>query len=183
VAVVCFTVVLALLVAWICWSRSRIFYADHKSGSRSDAPSDFEKAWAECGEDERHVLIQVTREGIANPRQQPLVANLIRRGLLRLDPDLQACSDAFQQFIRKQEKVLANELASWERVHTDQRWRHFRNGFVAVVGGLAFFLIATQPGLQSNLVGIATGLTGMLATGAKLRDAIAPWFARGKASS
>jgi hypothetical protein len=182
VAMVCFAAMLALLVAWIGWCRNRIFYAAHESRSRGDAPSDFEKAWAECAEEERHLLIQVTKEGIANPHQQPLVADLIRRGLLRLDPDLQACSDAFQQFVRRQEAALASELASWERVHTGHGWP-VRNGFVVLVGGLAFFLIATQPGLQSNLLGIATGLTGVLTTGVKLRDAIAPWFGRGKAGT
>ena len=46
------------------------------------------------------------------------------------------------------------------------------------VGGIGVFLLATQPGLQSSVVGIATGITGILTAGFKVRDAIGAWLQR-----
>jgi hypothetical protein len=41
---------------------------------------------------------------------------------------------------------------------------------LASVGSLALFLVATQPSLQSSLLGIATGITGAITAGFKIRD-------------
>jgi hypothetical protein len=49
---------------------------------------------------------------------------------------------------------------------------------VALVAGIGFFLIATQPGLQSSVMTIATGITGLVTAGSKLRDALTTWIAR-----
>jgi len=52
----------------------------------------------------------------------------------------------------------------------------------ATVVALASFLVATQPGLQTSLLAIATGITGVLTTVLKTRHAIASWFAARKGS-
>jgi hypothetical protein len=49
---------------------------------------------------------------------------------------------------------------------------------VAGVGLLGLFLLMTQPGLQTQMVAIAVGVTGLLQTAAKLRDAVASFFNR-----
>jgi hypothetical protein len=69
-------------------------------------------------------------------------------------------------------------LREWERVNVGHSWRYVRLVLVASATGLAGFLLLTQPGLQSSLLGIATGITGALTAGLKLRDAVASWFER-----
>jgi hypothetical protein len=48
------------------------------------------------------------------------------------------------------------------------------------IGGLGLFLAATQPGLQSELLGLASGLTGALTAMLKLKDAVWSWLPTGK---
>jgi hypothetical protein len=179
-AVVCFAVMLGLLVAWIRWTQSRLFYAAHESLANGEPIIDPEQAWAACTEDERHVLVQVTRDGIANPHQHLLVSSLIARGLLCLDPDLQPSSQALRQFILERASRLEETLASWERVAEGFSWRYMRTVLVVSVGGVGLLLIATQPNLQSGLLSIAVGMTGALTTGLRLRDAISSWLTRRK---
>ena len=135
VALVCFAALLALVIAWIRWSRNRIFFAAHEGTAAEEGPpADPEKMWAGCTEDERYVLIQVEREGVANPYQQPLVSGLIRRGLLRLDPGLVPSTDALRQFLRNQEPALESGLAAWEQVHGGRGWGYMREYLRRVAG-------------------------------------------------
>jgi hypothetical protein len=48
---------------------------------------------------------------------------------------------------------------------------------------MAVFLVATQPGLQSELLGVATGIAGALGTLVKVRDAIAGWMEKKRAAA
>jgi len=126
------------------------------------------------------VLLQIARERIANPYQRAIIQKLLRDGLLRLNPDLQPCSEEFDQFLQGKEHDLNGQLLAWEQVSVGHSWRYVRLALVAGVTCLGFFLIITQPALQSSLLGIATGITGALTTGLKARDAIATWFSKGK---
>jgi hypothetical protein len=122
------------------------------------------------------VLLQVARERIANPYQRTMIRHLLDKGWLTLDPILQPASAEFGVFLLGKEKDLHADLQQWEEVNVGHSWRYVRLILLAGVIGLGCFLIATQPGLQSTLLGIATALTGGLTTGLKLKDAILPWF-------
>jgi hypothetical protein len=170
-----FAVTLALLFWWIGWNTNRLFLADLDESVRKPAGG-FDRLWARCTPDEQMVLVQIARERIANPYQRPLVQLLLQKGLLRLKPDVQPFSDAFDRFLRVKEQELGPVIEEWEKVHLCHSWRYGRLILGASVACIGTFLIATQPGLQSNLVGIATGITGLLTAGFKFRDALTAWF-------
>lgn len=163
-----------LLVWWTRWNTARLFFADLES--RELDPASFDTLWTECSTHERLVLIRVVREHVANPYQRSAIAGLLQRGLLKLDPDLRPCSPAFGDYILGKEKEMQTELREWEEVDAGHSWRYTRLVLFASLGGLAFFLVATQPGLQSGLLGIATGITGALTASLKLRDALVSWI-------
>ena len=71
---------------------------------------------------------------------------------------------------------LQADLHQWESVESGHSWRYARIVLLASVAALGFFLIATQPGLQSGLLGIAGGITGALTAVLKLRDAVLSWM-------
>jgi hypothetical protein len=119
------------------------------------------------------VLLQVTREHVANPYQRRIIGELLRRGLLRLDPDLRPFSEDFERFLLTQESEHGAELEAWERVEVSHSWHYTRMVLLASGGSLAFFLVATQPSLQSSLLGIATAITGAITAGLKIRDTFA----------
>ena len=181
VAVVGLIVAIAVIVPWVRWNTNRFFYADIDPPAESEiASGDFDAAWARCEEDDRHVLLQVTREHVANPYQRPVINRLLRRGLLRLDPDLRPYSDDFERFLLRQESEHRGQLQEWEQVDVSHSWHYTRMVLLASVGTLAFFLVATQPSLQSGILGIATGITGAVTVGLRLRDALFPFWNKGK---
>jgi hypothetical protein len=181
VAFIGLALTLGLLVWWIRWNTNHLFFADAETnGDAPPLPESFEALWATRSPDERMVLLQVAHERIANPYQRSTIRVLLRDGLLTLNPDLQPCSGAFEQFLRQKEHDLQPQLLSWEQVNVGHSWRYVRLALVAGVTCLGFFLVVTQPALQSSLLGIATGITGVLTTGLKARDAIASWFAARK---
>jgi len=126
------------------------------------------------------VLIDITREHVANPYQRETVKALLQKGLVRLAPDIQPFSAEFAALIRRQEIELQTKIEEWHEVDATRSWRRWRFILGASVAVVGFFLIATQPGLQSSVVAVATGTTGVLTAGSKLREAVTSWFERKK---
>ena len=76
VAILGLALAVTAIGVWVSWNTRRFFYADVEAPVTSQiASTDFEAAWAACSTDERHVLLQVTREHVANPYQRPSSAN------------------------------------------------------------------------------------------------------------
>jgi len=175
IAFVGFLMTLALLAWWIKWSSNHLFLAD-LDASGVNPPGTWQELWEQRSEAEQNVLMQVSQERIANPHQRPIVKSLLHAGLLRLDPDLQLFDAGFHKFVREQAVQRRTELQAWEQVNARRSWRYGRIILAASVAGVGFFLIATQPGLQSSVMAIATGITGVLTAGSKLRDALTSWI-------
>jgi hypothetical protein len=171
----------ALLAGWIRWNARHLFFSDEEV--YDPAGASFDDLWDPCTQDERLVLIQIIRDHIANPHQRPVIRRLLRRGLLTLEPDLRPFSPAFEGYLLQRSEDLQVDLRVWEAVESRHSWRYMRLVLLASIGGLAFFLIATQPGLQSGLLGMATGITGVLTTSLKLRDAVASWLGDRKSAA
>lgn len=184
VALVILAIAVAAIGWWVYWNTRRFFYADLEVPVTDQIVSqDFKAAWAACNADERHMLLQVTREHIANPYQRPVITKLLQRGLLRLDPDLRPFSEEFERFLLRQESKHGNALQAWERVEVSHSWHYTRMVLFASVGSLAFFLVATQPALQSGLLGIATGITGAVTASLKVRDTVASFMENRKTTT
>jgi hypothetical protein len=175
IALVGFAITLALLLWWIGWNTNRLFLADLDEGGSTPSGT-FARIWDRCTLDEQMVLVHIARERIANPYQRPVVEALLKKGLLRFNPEVQPFSDAFDDFLRSKEQELAARIEDWEKVNACHSWRYGRMILAASIAGIGFFLVATQPGLQFNLVGVASGITGILTAGFKFRDAVSAWF-------
>ena len=170
-----FLVTLGLLTWWIMWNSNRLFLADVDAPGTTP-PGTCEEIWARCSDDQKNVLTQIVEEHIANPYQRPILLELIGQGVLRLNPDVQLFSPAFEAFVRAQAVERQSEVQAWEHVNARRSWRYGRIVLGGSVAGVGFFLIATQPGLQSSVMAIATGITGLLSAGSKMRDAVTSWL-------
>jgi hypothetical protein len=175
IALLGFVATLGLLAWWIGWNSNHLFLADVEPSGTSPRGT-CEKIWARCSEDEKNVLTQLVQEHIANPYQRPVLLALLDKGLLLLNPDLQPFSPAFEAFVLAQGEQRRGEVQAWEWVNVRRSWRYGRIILAGSIAGVGFFLIATQPGLQSSMMAIATGVTGLLTAGSKLRDAITSWL-------
>lgn len=174
-----YSAVLAALVWWLRKKAVLLFFADHTSHApQTTSASD---TWASCSPAEQLVLTRVVLDRMVNPYQRPVVVELIRRGVLSLEPHLTP-SDELCRFIQGQQVALSTHVRASERVESSHSWRFARGVLVASGVGLAVFLFATQPALQSEFVGIASAVSGGLATLMKLWEAFASRAADRKAA-
>jgi hypothetical protein len=174
-----FAIMMGLLVWWIRWNTRHIFLAEQKGGdaqSQNDAQATIESRWWQLTREQRMVLLQVARDRIANPRQRQTVTTLLEQRLLRMAPDLRPYSKEVEKVLEDKRKTLTAELRAWEELKVAHSWRNVRLILIVSVSALALFLFATQPGLQSNLAGIASGVTALLSAMVKLREAVASWL-------
>ena len=178
-------ITLGLLWFWVRWNTRGIFYADLESSPPAslDNSGQCGDAWNRLNEEEQLLLLQVSRERIGNPRQKPLVTNLLDRGLLRLAPDLQPATEEFAGFLRGKEQEMKKELRDSEKVSAQHSWRYVRLILSIGLVGLGLFLGATQPGWQSALLGFASATTGLLSAAFKLQDTVLQWIKKSPASS
>jgi hypothetical protein len=174
-----FALALGLLYWWISWNTNQVFLADLDAGP--PPAGNCEQLWSQCTPEEQMVLIQIAREHIANPYLRDTVKGLLAKGLLQLAPDVQPYSAEFAALVREKEPGLEAKIQEWQDVNATRSWRRWRLILGASVGVLGFFLIATQPGLQSSVIAVATGTTGVLTAGSKLREAVTAWLERKKA--
>jgi hypothetical protein len=181
IALVGFFATLGLLAWWIGWNSNRLFLADVDAPGTTP-PGTCEEIWGGCSDDEKNVLTQLVHERIANPYQRSIVLALLDKGLLRMNPDVQPFSPAFEAFLRTQAAQRQSDVLAWERVNVRRSWRYSRVILAGAVAGVGVFLVATQPGLQSSVMAIASGITGLLTAGAKLRDSVTSWLGNKTAS-
>ncbi|MDX1984808.1 MAG: hypothetical protein SFV51_31335 [Bryobacteraceae bacterium] len=181
-----FALLVALLIAWIRWNSNRLFLADLEAiplVAAEDTAQQHQAWWDDCSGDERYILVQVAEEHVFNPYQRRTIEKLLAKGLLRLAPDIQPRSAAFTEFILEKGRHQSAALHDWEQVDVAHSWRYARLILLASLGLLALFLVATQPGLQSELLGVATGLAGGMSALVKVRDAIASWLEKRKSAA
>ena len=178
-------VTLGLLWFWVRWNTRGIFYADLESSAPAplDNSGKCVEAWNRFNDEERILLLQVSRERIANPRQKPLVSNLLDSGYLRLAPDLKPATEEFAGFLRGKEREMKKELRDSEKVSAQHSWRYVRLILFIGLIGLGLFLGATQPGWQSALLGFASATTGLLSAAFKLQDTVLQWIKKSPAGS
>jgi hypothetical protein len=173
---------LALLAWWIRWNTDRLFFADYEPKTPPPvASAPFEDVLKQCAPEEQIVLLQIARERMANPGQRRVVERLLDTGLLRLCPDLRPWPREFEEFLLNTEEERHAEVSNSEHVTDEHSWHSVRLILAMSVAGLGFFLVVTQPGMQSTLLGIASGVTSALTTGLRLRDAITSWLPGRKA--
>lgn len=165
------------LVPWVRWNSTRLGLADLPSAAENGAGiDDVEAAWQRLSEDDRSVLLQIVGECALNPRQRPAARRLIEAGFLDLRPHPVPATPCVARLILAKQRECAAQVRTFEHAGGLHSWRYVRIVLVGAVVGLGFFLVATQPGMQSGILGIATALTGVLTSLLKLRDAAASWL-------
>jgi len=119
------------------------------------ASIDYTGVWETCCEQERDVLMQICRHGLANPRAFHVVCGLLRRGLVRRarDHGLRFCCAEFRQFVAD-----ATMMVSEKRSPGIAGKR-----LPAYAIGLLLFgvvLLFSQEELTTRLIGFLTTVTG-----------------------
>ena len=171
------TLIIVVLAVWIRWS-ARHLHASDLTPADPVLDAEVEARWNELPENQRYVLLQATEERIANPRQRPAIEALAGKGLLKLSPDIQPASDAVAALLAqvRADEPQAEKLRQWEGTHDGHSWQAVRPMLFVGLAVMAVFLVITQPGLQSDLVGVAGSVAALGTALLKMRDAIGGWM-------
>lgn len=165
-----YSTLLAALAWWLRKKAVVVFFADQTSRPRPTISTS--DTWASCSSAEQLILTRLVLDRMVNPYQRPVVVELIRKGVLSLTPQLKP-SDNLRRYIEGQQVALRAQLQASEHVESSHSWRFARAVLVASGVGLAVFLFATQPALQTEFVGMASAVSGALAALMKVWDAFA----------
>lgn len=114
------------------------------------AVTDFRAMWTDCTEDEQLVLLQLAKEGVANPKQAAAVRSLLDKRLLVRDPVLHIMSRSFALFVLQEHRP--DLLARLEHEQEGFGWKQARWILLAVVGAIVLFLWTTQPSTVENII-------------------------------
>ncbi len=114
--------------------------------------------WATCRQDEKLLLDQLARNGLANGRNRRTLRRLIARGLVRRDPNLELFSETFRLYVL----AAAQRENLVSRAHAERgasTWDSLRLPFFIIIISFLILLFATQKDLLTSTTALATALT------------------------
>ncbi|HEX2122618.1 MAG TPA: hypothetical protein VHL59_13340, partial [Thermoanaerobaculia bacterium] len=114
--------------------------------------------WASCRQDEKLLLYQLARNGLANGRNRRTLRRLIARGLVRRDPNLTLFSETFRLYVlaAAQREDLVSRARAEQGAST---WDSLRLPFFIVIISFLVLLFTTQKDLLTTTTAVATALT------------------------
>jgi hypothetical protein len=114
--------------------------------------------WSRCRDDERLLLYQLARNGLANARNRRTLRRLIARGLVRRDPNLELFSETFRLYVitAAQREDLVNRARAERGAST---WDSLRLPFFVIIISFLLLLFATQKDMLTTTTAMATALT------------------------
>jgi hypothetical protein len=114
--------------------------------------------WGSCRQDDKLLLYQLARNGLANGRNRRTLRRLIARGLVRRDPNLSLFSETFRLYVlgAAQREDLVSRARAEQGAST---WDTLRLPFFIVIISFLILLFATQKDLLTTTTALATALT------------------------
>ncbi|HSP88906.1 MAG TPA: hypothetical protein VLN45_12290, partial [Ignavibacteriaceae bacterium] len=109
--------------------------------------------WDSCSIDEKLVLIRLAKDRFVHISNLATVENLLRRGILKRDPNLKPFNTFFTHFV-----LEANlpEEKYWDEQNSQSGWNKFRTPILIVLVGIMIFLFSTQTEIYTNTLAIIT---------------------------
>jgi hypothetical protein len=173
----CFALLILLVYWWTGWNVRHVLLTRELTGAPSVARERIEAAWSELTSDERHLLLQIAAEGIANPRQTDSVHSLATRGWLTFRPELAAASPEIEKFLlhpsRQQDPDFREAESS---VIGAVSWQSIRKSLWLGVAVAAVFLFSTQPAIPADFLGLLPAVTAVLTGVVRGLDLVNRWI-------
>lgn len=177
-------VLLALFLlanGWIELSTRRLYFALADTPEAKAIPDDqshWRQRWEELQPDQRNLLLQISRERVANPRQHEAVKQLLDASYLKLDPDLRPMTPEFGRFLDARYSEQEPALRAWESASAGRSWHYVRTPFLAAMGLIVLFAFVSVPSLQSEVTAGLGALGGAVAGFNKLREFAGSLFSK-----
>ncbi len=122
----------------------------------------YAQLWSRCSRSERLALIHLAEGGLANPRSAASLQQLLKKRLIRRDPQFRVMNESFRSFVRSASPY--GEVSAWVQEAAGPRWNPLKTSYATVLlMGLAF-LALTQREVLESWIPYVTGLAGAAAT-------------------
>jgi len=166
---------LAGLAGWIWVVSRKVFLSDLVARQPAiQAATGWETLWNQLTDDEKLLLTQIHKEGVANPRRNGVAAGLVARQYVSFEPDLRLAPGLAAYLTTH--GPSPEQIHKWETAGGEGGWKQVRwilIGSLAVVG---LFLFATQPDLTGQIAGLITFVTTIAGGALKMRDVVGGWL-------
>ena len=130
----------------------------------------FRAVWSSCSRIEQLVLRQLADEGVVNPRNDAVVAQLMRSGLVRRDRTFHIMDSAFRRFV--QQAMPADEVSARERDGVSLPWTSITTAALTVALGLGALFVLTSQQMVDAWIGYMPALAPAVPTVLKLLGAV-----------
>jgi hypothetical protein len=128
----------------------------------------YKMIWRECSDDQKFVLSQLASDGLLNPTNGRAIRQLVRRGLITMDPQFRIMNESFRRFLRSATTTQLKH--AWLIDSRRSGWGRAQGAFFITMTFLGLFLLATQNALWQSAAAYVTTALGGLGTLAKLFD-------------
>lgn len=135
----------------------------------------YQRVWSCCSTEEKLLLYRVAKEGVVNHRAIRTLRPLLRRGLIRMDPNPRIMNESFRLFVLDAERPEV--FAKWQARGGLSPWARMRTPIVLSISVLGTFFFATQRevldqslALMATLAAGAPGVLSLLSGVGQLRQ-------------
>jgi hypothetical protein len=126
----------------------------------------YRAVWASCSKAEQLALRQLADEGVVNPNNDAIVAQLMRSGLIRRTPSFTLMSETFRLFVLQ--ALAAGEVSEREHAAVALPWASVTTAMLTVALGLGALLVLTSQQLVDAWIGYVPALAPAVPTVMKL---------------
>jgi hypothetical protein len=123
----------------------------------------YEFLFAACTRPEKLMLIQLAQTGLVNPLRPGVLQELIRKGLIVMDPKPRIMNESFRRYLEDAEKP--ETIRAWEREAGESLWPVIRNVLLILLAVCLVLLVVTQDQAIQSVTTIATAVGGLMALG------------------
>ena len=122
--------------------------------------------WNECSNDQKFVLAQLAEDGLLNPTNERAIRQLVRKGVIKADPQFRLMNESFRRFVQSATSVGLKQ--EWLRESRRSGWGKVHGAFFTTMILLGAFLLTTQNALWQSSAAYVTTALGALGTVVKL---------------
>lgn len=145
------------------------------------ARAHYQHLWMTCTDEEKVVLYRLSTDGFVSPHARDIVEQLLRRGLLVMDPELRPMNESFRRFVAALDSPV---IARYEEEASSTAWKRVRGPLLIAFALVIGFVFYTQPGRFQEwmnvlapalaaglpaLINVLSGLFGGQPTGAGMQ--------------
>jgi hypothetical protein len=116
--------------------------------------------WGTLSRDERLALAQLAHEGLVNPKNHVLVAQLMKKGLIVRDPSFRLMNRSFTRFVFS--ALPPHTMRKWETAGVRLPWNTLRIVLLAAVASLGIFLYLTQQSLFESVAAYVAAIAAAI---------------------